>query len=72
MGAFSILIGLLIGLAGPAMVVTVFWGSYAQERRRIASGGGANYDKTLMPSHPELAELAELSARAKQLGVGGE
>lgn len=70
MGAFSILLGLVMGLAGPAMLTTVFWGAYLKERRRITSGGDANYQKTLLPSHPESRELAELSARAKELGIG--
>jgi hypothetical protein len=70
MGALSVFIGLVVGLAGPGMLVTVFWGAYLKERRRITAGGDANYQKTLLPSHPEARELAELSARAKELGMG--
>lgn len=69
MDAIFVLIGLTIGLSAPVSLAFIFKKSYEEERRRITSGGEVVYEKTLHNVHPELSEL---SARAKELGMGGE
>jgi hypothetical protein len=67
MDAIFVLLGLTIGLSAPVSLALIFKKSYEEERRRIASGGEVVYEKTLHKIHPELEQL---SARAKELGMG--
>lgn len=68
MDAIFVLLGLSIGLSAPISLAFIFTKSYEEERRRLVGGGEVIYEKSLEPKiHPELAEL---SARAKELGMG--